>query len=643
MSVTLVTDPPSTNGTAAAPVPLTSRVLQDIASELRSGRHPLVAGPVGDMVLLLGEFMPLPDAIVRMAGGPFDLVLRVNAVDGVQIVRGDDVYAAIMSGTPVAGGEPEAGEAPGDGEEPAPTERERRLATLRARTRAIEDVDAIATVRRCLAQCEHRVLVVIEQADILLQDPAQHDQPDRERVAGLQLGLREAPRVGRYRNTCVMIAGQAGGIPPVLLAGSEEISVIDMGAPSRAERVDFLRSALPSMHGACDLDAPTGDLLIGELAGLTDGDSLRSLESLAAFSQGGQHSVLQPRRLVNLHRFGDRPDYWSHLQIDACRARLEEKVFGQSAAIDAVMDTLSAAMLGLDLTGNGLGSESVPRGILWFVGPTGVGKTELAKAIAEAVFGDPEAYLRLDMTTFTEAHSAERLSGTSPGYVGFEMGGELTNAVRSRPNRVILLDEIEKCHPRVLERLMSVFDDGRITDGQGRVAYFGECLIVATSNEGAGDLAALMAREGADVAYEDIADVSEDAVRRYFAGIGRPEIFGRIKSGLVPFDVLRPEMIDRITAKFATDATFGNGPALQIDVLSFCAEAQRQMADPLLRALGGRQVRNVVQQWLRRLSSWLATSGNGRASTVRVWFEGSTLMAAADGRPSEVVLRGGAR
>lgn len=624
--MTIVNDPDSVGGvdSTVAGGPVTSRVLQQIANELRAGRHPLVTGPVGDRVLLRGEVLSLPDAIERLAQAPFDVVLRVNGVDEVAVVSGEEAYRGILA---------TEAEAPPSGDAPQAAERERRLEALHAPTQRLDESDPIAVVRRCLTQCDVSVLVEVEQADILLQDPAQHEQPDRERVAGLQLALRDAARVGRYRNTCVLISGQATGIPPVLLAGSEEIGVVDMAAPAHRERAHLLRAAIGSMHDSEQLDDDGKRAIVEELAALMDGESLSAIESLVEFSRSGRHSVLQPRVLVNQYRFGDRPDHWAHLRsgLAACRTGLEARVFGQSGAIDASMDALAAAALGLDLSGNTVGFEGQPRGLLWFVGPTGVGKTALAKAIAEAVFGDSEAYLRLDMATFGQPHSAERLVGSPPGYVGFEQGGELTNAVRRRPNLVILLDEIEKAHSRVIERFMSIFDDGRITDAQGRVTHFGETIIIATSNEGSDELAELLATEGESVTYEQVADVSKAAVRRYFDQLGRPEIFGRIAAGLVAFDVLRDETIDRITTQFASTASFVHGPRLEIDAPSFCHMARLELADPKSRALGGRHVRNVVQQRLRSLASWLAANGHVDAKTVRVAFDGLTMLATVDG------------
>ena len=156
---------------------------------------------------------------------------------------------------------------------------------------------------------------------------------------------------------------------------------------------------------------------------------------------------------------------------------------GQPQAVGKTLDILKRAALGLS-GAQAASSSTRPRGVLFFAGPTGVGKTELAKAVAELVFGDETAYLRFDMSEFAAEHSGDRLIGAPPGYVGYEAGGELTNAVRRQPFRVVLFDEIEKAHPRILDKFLQILDDGRLTDGRGVTTYFSECVLIFTSNLG---------------------------------------------------------------------------------------------------------------------------------------------------------------
>ncbi len=158
-------------------------------------------------------------------------------------------------------------------------------------------------------------------------------------------------------------------------------------------------------------------------------------------------------------------------------AELGKRLIGQKDAVQAVSDAVRRSRAGISDPGR-------PTGSFLFLGPTGVGKTELAKALAEFLFDDEHAMVRIDMSEYGEKHTVSRLVGAPPGYVGYEQGGQLTEAVRRRPYSVVLLDEIEKAHPEVFDVLLQVMDDGRLTDGQGRTVDFSNVILILTSNLG---------------------------------------------------------------------------------------------------------------------------------------------------------------
>jgi ATP-dependent Clp protease ATP-binding subunit ClpA len=204
--------------------------------------------------------------------------------------------------------------------------------------------------------------------------------------------------------------------------------------------------------------------------------------------------------------------------------RLHDRVVGQEEAIQAVSDAVRRARAGLK-------DPRRPIGSFLFLGPTGVGKTELARAVAEFLFDDEYAMLRLDMSEYMEKFSVSRLVGAPPGYVGYEEGGQLTEAVRRRPYQVILLDEIEKAHSDVFNILLQVLDDGRLTDGQGRTVDFRNTVLFMTSNVGSQFISGFTERgdAGDSSAYEQMKRQITEALRLQF----RPEFLNRIDEVIV--------------------------------------------------------------------------------------------------------------
>jgi len=207
--------------------------------------------------------------------------------------------------------------------------------------------------------------------------------------------------------------------------------------------------------------------------------------------------------------------------------KLRERVVGQDEAVVAVSNAIRRARAGLQ-------DPNRPIGSFLFLGPTGVGKTELARALAEFLFDDESAMIRIDMSEYMEKHSVARLIGAPPGYVGYEEGGSLTEAVRRRPYQVILFDEVEKAHPDVFNVLLQVLDDGRLTDGQGRTVDFRNTLIVLTSNLGSEALARLP--DGADVA------LAREQVMAAVRAAFRPEFLNRLDEILLFRRLSRQDM-----------------------------------------------------------------------------------------------------
>ena len=293
---------------------------------------------------------------------------------------------------------------------------------------------------------------------------------------------------------------------------------------------------------------------------------------------------------------------------------LHHRVIGQDKAISVLADAIRRARAGLK-------DPKRPIGSFIFLGPTGVGKTELAKALAEYLFDDDDALVRLDMSEYQERHTVSRLIGAPPGYVGYDEGGGLTELVRRRPYRVILLDEIEKAHPDVFNVLLQVLDDGRLTDGHGRVVDFRNTVLIMTSNLGTtrGSQAGLgflsASRTASADEHRDRADKAERALRDFF----RPEFLNRLDEVIV-FEPLTEDELTQIVELLATEER----ERLEERGLTFALTAAAKAAlakegyDP---AFGARPLRRVLQRRVENpLSKELLGGGYAPGDCVTVDF-----------------------
>jgi len=287
-------------------------------------------------------------------------------------------------------------------------------------------------------------------------------------------------------------------------------------------------------------------------------------------------------------------------------ARLHERVVGQDEAIVAVADAIRRSRAGLS-------DPNRPLGSFLFLGPTGVGKTELCKALAGFLFDSDDHMVRIDMSEFMEKHSVSRLIGAPPGYVGYEEGGTLTEAVRRKPYSVLLLDEVEKAHPDVFNVLLQVLDDGRLTDGQGRTVDFKNTVIVMTSNLGSHQI---MQMAGQDSAL--IRDAVWAEVKQHF----RPEFLNRIDETVVfhALDRTHIESIAAIQLKALQARLTKMDMQLEVSP-SALAELAKVGFDPVF---GARPLKRAIQQRIENPVAKLILQGKfGPKDVIPVDLTGS--------------------
>ncbi|MFT4620991.1 MAG: ATP-dependent Clp protease ATP-binding subunit ClpB [Sulfitobacter sp.] len=374
------------------------------------------------------------------------------------------------------------------------------------------------------------------------------------------------------------------------------------------EQLDRARAELDKAKRAGDL-AKAGELSYGVIPGL---------EKELADAESREEEVMV-EEAVRPEQIASVVERWTGIPTSKMLEgerdkllRMEEelgkRVIGQHSAVKAISNAVRRARAGLN-------DENRPLGSFLFLGPTGVGKTELTKAVAEYLFADDQAMVRIDMSEFMEKHAVSRLIGAPPGYVGYDEGGVLTEAVRRRPYQVVLFDEVEKAHPDVFNVLLQVLDDGVLTDGQGRKVDFKQTLIVLTSNLGAQALSQLPDGADAAMAKDDVMD----AVRAHF----RPEFLNRLDETIIFDRLAREDMAGIVDIQLGLLEKRLAARSITLDLNAAAREwLAEEGYDPVF---GARPLKRVIQRALQdQLAEMILAGDVADGETVQV-------SAAADG------------
>ena len=486
----------------------------------------------------------------------------------------------------------------------------------------VDDIEKLSVIIKeaLTTKKEKPITIVMNFAARYISSPTSLDSCENNMFINLFEASMNAKAIKGYSNTLILVVEKFNDLPSWFYYNNPNVRTITIPNPDKNIRLDFIEM---NYKEELESNLKIKGKFIDNTEGLKNIE-LKELKNLYERhkKKDENYSLLDA---LTMYKYGIKENMWESIDDEAVNNlenSLKDRVKGQDKAIKKVSSVIKRAVTGMSgLQHSSTGNK--PKGILFFAGPTGTGKTELTKALAEVLFGDENNCIRFDMSEYSESHSDQKLFGAPPGYVGYEAGGQLTNAIKERPFSILLFDEIEKAHPSIMDKFLQTLEDGRMTDGQGNTVYFSEALIIFTSNLGITkkiiDSSGNERREmlvSIDESYEDMENKVINGIKAHF----KPEVVNRIGNNIVVFDFIRDEVSQLIVKSQIKKINENIKKIKKIkivispEILDYYYKLAKEKN---ILEMGGRGIGNMIEdRYINELSDYIFNSRNENGNII---------------------------